>query len=101
MISTKEQMILSVFIPTGLYGFKKIHKLQLGIVTYLASFFVPIVIMSICIGVNGWIQGDINKIDLGVIKTVTLPVLTSGLLLPVFFIRKWTIEYNSKLKLVS
>ena len=57
--------------------------------------------MSICIGVNGWIQGDINKIDLGLIKTVTLPVLISGISIPVFFIRKWTIEYNSKPKLVS
>ena len=101
MINPKEQMILSAFIPTGLYGFKKINKLQLGILSYLASFFVPIVIMSICIGINGWIQGDINKIDLSLIKTVTLPVLISGISIPVFFIRKWTIEYNSKLKLIS
>ena len=94
MINPKEQMILSTFIPTGLYGFKKIKKLQLGIITYFSSFVVPVIILSIYIAVNGWIHGDINKIDLGLIKTISLPVLILGYIIPIFFIRKWTIEYN-------
>ena len=96
MINPKEQMILSIFIPTGLYGFKKIKKLQMGMLTYIASFFVPVIILSMYVAINGWIQGSIFKIDLSIIKIITLPVLFSGYLIPVYFIRKWTKQYNSK-----
>jgi hypothetical protein len=75
----KTQMILAV-IPTfvtQIFAFYRIRKLVYGVIIELIIFFVDLVIqMSI-----SWPFGMI----------ISLPI---SILIPLYFIRKWTLEFN-------
>ena len=75
----KAQLILAV-IPTfvtQLFAFYRIRKLTYGIIIELIIFFVDLVIqMSI-----SWPFG----------MMVVLPI---SVVIPVYFVRKWTLEFN-------
>lgn len=75
----KTQMILAV-IPTfvtQIFAFYRIRKLVYGIIIEVIIFFVDLVIqMSI-----SWPFGMI----------ISLPI---SILIPLYFIRKWTLEFN-------
>ena len=75
----KTQMILAV-IPTfvtQIFAFYRIRKLVYGIIIEVLIFFIDLVIqMSI-----SWPFGMI----------ISLPI---SILIPLYFIRKWTLEFN-------
>lgn len=76
----KTQMILAV-IPTfvtQIFAFYRIRKLVYGIIIEVLIFFVDLIIqMSI-----SWPFGMI----------ISLPI---SVLIPLYFIRKWTLEFNT------
>ena len=88
------QCALTLFLPTGLYAFKKIGKLKLGILSYVLSF------VAMYLGILGYMlltwNNSVNMIEQAS-HSVPWMALTSSLI-PIVFIRKWSIEYNKKIK---
>ena len=76
----KTQMILAVIpipIPvTQLFAFYRIRKLTYGIIIEVIISFVDLVILSF-----SWPYG----------MMITLPI---SVLIPVYYVRKWTLEFN-------
>lgn len=113
------QMILGAipFLLPQLYAFGKIKRGKKGAILLGLIYGVPPVI-SIIISVINWFNmnlvgahfsadfmGIFNSI-MGFFITMTYPPLSFValifyVLIPVYFVRKWTIEYNSKISTTS
>ena len=83
-VNTKVQCLAAIFVPTGLYAFKRIGKLQKGIITYL-----------ICAGINGGaLLLSIMKADL-IATAITIILLNIiSLVVPIAVMNKYCNEYN-------
>ncbi|HJU12865.1 MAG TPA: hypothetical protein VJ792_00215 [Candidatus Nitrosotalea sp.] len=80
-VSLRTQMVLAV-IPSfvsQIIAFYRIRKLAYGIIIEVAVFFIDMVIQLVI----SWPAG----------MMIALP-LTVGI--PVYYVRKWTLEYNGK-----
>ena len=87
------QSIATLFIPTGLYAFLKIDKLRKGVLVYLASFGVSII--AEVVSVLLYMTHD-NSYNL-LIAFYALGIVCISFILPIHYIRKWSIEYNKKI----
>lgn len=93
------QMILATIpiIVTPLYAFYRIKKFKKGVLVILLTFTATII--------DSMITSTLNESDLFMLENWQKPVdlsyqyaaaLIIWILLPMYFTRKWTIEYNEK-----
>ena len=85
------QMLATILIPTGLYAFYRIDKLRMGMVMYGISFAIAVASSMLEL----FSDGDIIYMTFSAIFAVL------SLIVPMLFIREWTIQYNNKIKIVS
>ena len=94
-------MILSAIplIVTPLYAFYRIKKFKKGVLVMVLTF--------IAIGIDAGITEAINENEFFKLENWQRPVdlsyqyiigLIVSILLPMYFVRKWTIEYNEKIE---
>lgn len=94
------QMILAAIpiIVTPLYAFYRIKKFKKGVLVILLVFAIEIVDASITEAMNEseffMLESWEKPVDLAYQYTAGLIV---AILLPMYFARKWTIEYNEKI----
>jgi hypothetical protein len=87
-VSVGWQCIGTILLPTGLYCFKRIKKLRLGILLYVCSYVLSAVaVLTLTLSVAG------NSSDL-LYAFGSFLASAASLLLPMYFIRAWSIEWN-------
>ena len=88
-VNVKVQCLATLFIPTGIYAFKRINKIRMGIMIYGLTF-------------ASWIAQNLlipfNNSSMGLYGLVSLLNLGLGIILPMIFIYNWSIEFNKKKK---
>lgn len=88
-VSLPWQIASAIFLPMGLYGFKRINKLKLGIVVYVIAYSLTIT--------GGFVEASSDY-------SWGLPVLQAsifsfvlyaiGVMIPLYFMGKWSKEWN-------
>lgn len=91
------QCLATLFVPTGLYAFKRIKKLRLGILIYAICYIMYIVATVYPLKNMADSSSNINMDTLGLISFLSIGLTIMSFLLPIFFIRKWSKEYNQTL----
>ena len=95
-VSLGWQCLATIFLPTGLYAFKRISKLKLGIIVYVSAYSLTIL--------GGIIQASsAYPWGIGVLEASigSFVFYISAILIPIYFMRKWTIEWNRSINNVS
>lgn len=86
------QTVLSLDIPTGIYACKRVNKFRIGLFMYAINYlgllaasviFEPLMFK----GMTGMLLYTFGLTSLGVITII----------IPVFYVRKWTKEFNQAL----
>lgn len=91
-VNVTTQCMATLFMPTAIYAFKRIGHLTDGILIYFGTLFG---IMGVYVGYMltlGKVLGDLPNEFLGALFIILSTVL------PVLYIRKWSIEFNKKIK---
>ena len=92
------QMILSAIpiIITPLYAFYRVKKFKRGVLVILANMTIDIVILT----ANGDINWNLESEGFGPIAFTSgyVSSFIVDILFPLYFARKWTIEYNQKME---
>lgn len=98
MINQNWQMIATIFIPTGLYAFKKIHKLQKGIILYGITFGFYCLLSVLPFAYWGLRSQNILEIgkDQVYFTFLTIMIISTifSIVLPMHYINKWTKQFN-------
>ena len=76
------QCLATIFLPTGLFAFKRINKLRLGILVY---------VVSIGIGIIGIVFGSLHIKMILDISTISV---SFSYLLPIAVMNKWCKDWN-------
>lgn len=89
MINTKYQTLATLILPTSLYAFYRIKKLKLGIL---------INILSIMLGTSSFynMANLLSHGYFGLWFLVAAFINIYSFILPIIFIRKWTVAFNNK-----
>ena len=94
-------MILAAIpvIVTPLYAFYRVKKFKKGLVIIIALIFVDYFLLTPGTSIYDAIISETVESE----KSITIAsnfatVLILEILLPLYFARKWTIEYNEKIK---
>ena len=91
-VNVKLQCLASLFVPTGLYAFKRIKKLTIGIIIYAVTYLA-------WLGQNILFMPDFNNpSSVGLYGLTSLLIVGLGILLPLIFIYNYSIDYNKKIK---
>ena len=85
------QILATISIPTGIYAFYRINKLRKGLALYGLSFAIAVLSGVIALFSNGDMFHELASFLLAL----------STFIIPMVFMREWTIQYNSKIKIVS
>ena len=89
------QCIATLTLPTGLYAFKKINKLRLGSLTYVLSFAIMVMGITILVILFWNPEGDKSIFYyIGAAMDWMFPI---SILPPILFMRTWTCSYNEKI----
>lgn len=94
------QCLLAIFIPTGIYGYKRINKTKTGIQVYVLSFIIFVVLCSSPFIYSQVIYGDINtnpNMEISVFIFVMLGYIISGMI-PILFIFVLTKRWNNQIE---
>ncbi len=89
-VNTGWQVAATLFIPTGLYAFKRIKKLTYGIILYALTFISSVIIGTV--SVVYWHESE-ELLLFGVVLIYTIPIF-----IPMFFIRKWSEQWNKSIQ---
>ncbi len=87
------QCLATILIPTGLYAFKRINKLQKGILVYLSSY--------VLVFAGGLIQASSLYpwgLDILDASLMSFTCYLFSILVPIIFMSKYTRQYNEALK---
>ena len=91
------QCLATLFVPTGIYAFKRIKKLRLGLIIYAVCYVMYIVATVYPLKNMANSSSNINMDTIGLISFVSVGLIIMSFLLPIIFIRKWSKEYNQSL----
>ena len=92
------QCVATLFIPVGLYAFKRIHKLRLGILLYGICYVMYIAATVYPLKEIADSNSNMNQDTLGIISFISVGLSILSFLLPIIFIHKWSKEYNQKIE---
>lgn len=95
------QCLATLFVPTGIYAFKRIKKLRLGLLIYAICYVMYIVATVYPLKNMADSSSNINIDTLGLISFLSVGLTILSFLLPILFIRKWSKEWNSKLQPIT
>ena len=104
-VNIKWQCLAVIFIPTGLYAFKRIKKLRFGIIIYIITGIASI--LSAIIPILYWdaVLGDYAKVsinDLGLTYVIiSVGQVIFSFVIPIIFIRQWSNEWNQQIKILT
>lgn len=95
------QCLATLFIPTGIYAFKRINKTRLGIQAYILSFITFVIMCSAPFIYAEIAYGEINKspesIGIAIVGFVMGGYVLSALI-PILFILVHTKRWNNQLE---
>jgi high-affinity Fe2+/Pb2+ permease len=98
-VSTFWQCALSLFIPTGLWAFGRINKLRKGILIYVITALMA---LGGYVGQAFFAYNIENRINEETVRTPLFFILVIlglfAFLLPVFFMFKWSEDWNEKIE---
>lgn len=102
-VSLAWQVMATIFVPTGLYAFRRINKGKFGIVIYVISIGMPFLFGLFAPSQTLETCNYFNNIEYCKpsenIFTYTIIILILGILsflMPILFIAKWSREWNEK-----
>ena len=90
MINTKAQMLFTLSLPTMIYAFYRIKKLRLGILIHILGSLLASSSLVNLITLTSLAQ-------FGVYFIASCFIFGFSFILPMIYIRKWTISFNNKL----
>ena len=89
MINLKYQTLATLSLPTSLYAFYRIKKLKYGILVNILSSIISSISMTNMITL-------LQHGNFGFLFLFSGFIFSYGIVLPMFFIRKWTNSFNRK-----
>ena len=85
-VNVLAQCLATIFIPTGLYAFKRINKFKMGVLVYVVS------------GVIAFFGGMLSVFTS---EYVSIGCLIVSFIIPMIFVIKWSNEFNSKVTIIK
>lgn len=92
------QSVATLFVPTGLYAFKRIKKLRLGILLYGICYLMYIIATVYPLKQMTDSSSQMNQDTLGMISLLSVGLSIMSFLLPIIFIHKWSKDFNKKIE---
>jgi|SRR6185312_672854 len=89
MIDLKYQTLATFSLPSSLYAFYRIKKLRLGILINIISIMLASTSFTNMIAL-------LSQKHIGFYFLVSGFILIWSFVIPIIFIRKWTVSYNNK-----
>ena len=86
-VNVKLQCLATLTLPTGLYAFKRINKLTMGIIIYGITFATWLGQMLL-----------VPTNSIGLFGLLSFMNLVLGITLPMIFIYNWSKDFNQKIK---
>ena len=95
------QCLATFFVPVGLYAFKRINKLRLGILIYGICYALYLIATVYPLKQLTDVNSNVNMDTIGFVSFLSVGLTILSFLLPIIFIRKWSKEYNVKIKQIT
>jgi len=86
-VSIGWQVVSTLFLPTGMYAFKRINKLRLGGLIYLITY-------ALWVGPSIGLVLVSSIIEAYVYIIIPIIVLVVSFVLPMWYMEKWSKEWN-------
>lgn len=91
-VSIGWQVMATIFIPTGLYAFKRINKLRYGGLLYLGTFgFIVLFAIIFLFNITWFAANEIISFSFGMVGIVSYAI-------PMIFVAQLSKQYNEKLE---
>lgn len=94
-VNVKIQCLATLFVPTGLYAFKRIKKLRLGILLY-ALCYIMYIIATVYPIKQMTDSNSLNQDTIGLISIISVTLSIMSLVLPIILIHRWSKDYNKQ-----
>ncbi len=94
-VNVNWQIASTLFIPSGLWAFRRIKKLTYGIIIYACCDVLYSLGTGFSLANN---IGLWDETEIMIVAILMLSALVIALISPMIFIRKWSIAWNQKLE---
>lgn len=90
------QCLMSLFVPTGLYAFKRIRKFRLGLIVYGLSYIAYLAATITTLNIIA--KGNMTSDQIGILSLLSTILVIISFALPTMTIYNWSKRYNQSIK---